>query len=156
MAQIYSYSRLLLDCNKKGVTIKKNHLDKKLIEKIGLGLQGATHIPTDDLKQELTQRQEELKSFLPVRIHVILEEIKNEDLAEKEEISPFDLIIRTILKANKEPANCISNLLILANPESNCELMDEWTVSNSAAFISDYLKKDYVLYSLERERKDEK
>ena len=114
----------------------------------------AMRISTNDLKQELTKWQEELKSTLYVRIHVILDEIKNEDLAGKKEISLFDLIVRTILKANQEPTNYISNLLILANPKSHCDLIDEWTVSDSAVFIRDYLKKDDVLYALKNKEKE--
>ena len=105
-------------------------------------------ISTSDLKQELTQWQEELRNQLSVRIHTILDEIKEDDLSKAKEICLTNLIVRTIFKADKGPANYISDLLILANPKSNCGPIDEWTISDSATFISNYLKKDYVLYSL--------
>lgn len=59
----------------------------------------------------------------------------------------FDILVRLIFQSDKESAASIANLMVPLESERVNQL-DEWTVSISAAFLRDYLKKDYVLYIL--------
>lgn len=107
-------------------------------------------ISTNELKKELSKRQEELKDCLTLRLHDIFYQIINEELSEdkEEEIPLFDLIVRIILRADEGPSENIANLMVPLKAEK-CHDLDEWTLSSSAAFIRDYLKKDYIYHILE-------
>ncbi|MBT4762896.1 MAG: hypothetical protein HOO06_14475 [Bdellovibrionaceae bacterium] len=105
-------------------------------------------ISTQELRNELTQKQGELKHHLPSRISLLLDELKDKELSKVSEISIFELLVRIILKADEEPAQNIADLLIPLNGESSLQL-DNLTISSSAAFLSDYLKKDQLLLAIE-------
>ena len=105
-------------------------------------------ISTTELKEELTQRQSDLEYSLSSRVSMLLDDLKNKELSRVSEISLFELIVRIILKADAEPAQNIADLLVPLNNETSHQL-DNLTISSSAAFLSDYLKKDQLLFALE-------
>ncbi|MCY4524418.1 MAG: hypothetical protein OXB84_06745, partial [Halobacteriovoraceae bacterium] len=109
-------------------------------------------ISTGELKKELSKRQEELGKHLTPRLNEMFYWLIHEELDE-EDISIFDLIVRIILRADKEPAENIASLMVLLTPEKCYELIDDkWTLSSSAAFVRDYLKKDRIHYILKRKK----
>ena len=54
-------------------------------------------ISTQELRNELTQKQGELKHHLPSRISLLLDELKDKELSKVSEISIFELLVRIIL-----------------------------------------------------------
>ncbi|MCY4524452.1 MAG: hypothetical protein OXB84_06915 [Halobacteriovoraceae bacterium] len=105
------------------------------------------NISTSELKKELCKRQEELTVCLTDRLHQIFYRIIHEEFLQEDEIHIFDLIVRIVLGADKDPAESIANLMTsLTNDQ--CFDLEKRTISNSAAFIRDYLKKDYICYAL--------
>ena len=110
-------------------------------------------VSTSKLKKELANRQEELKDYLTVRLIEVFNSLIHEEFSEEEdEIHIYDLIVRIILRADQEPAESIADLMVLSTPENCFDLRNKWTLSNSAAFIRDYLKKDYIHFILDKEK----
>ncbi|MCY4523819.1 MAG: hypothetical protein OXB84_03680 [Halobacteriovoraceae bacterium] len=109
-------------------------------------------LPIIELKEELTKRKKELENHLTLRLHDIFYWVIHEEFKDEKNIHIFDLIVRIILQADKCPTESIADLMTLATPERCYEVLDRWTLSNSAAFIRDYLKKDQIHYILERRR----
>ncbi|MCY4523509.1 MAG: hypothetical protein OXB84_02090 [Halobacteriovoraceae bacterium] len=106
-------------------------------------------ISTRKLKKELSKRKEVLQDHLTLRLHEILYWVIHEEFEEENEIHILDLIVRVILQADKGPAESIADLI---SPLTNnqCFDLEKRTISNSAAFIRDYLKKDLIHFVLKR------
>jgi hypothetical protein len=115
--------------------------------KIKLDLGGLVKISTKRLSADIRSNLEKLEKHLPARIQTVLEAFITEDLNRINEMPLFDILIHLLFQADKESAASIANLMVPLDTESVNQL-DEWTVSNSAAFLRDYLKKDYVFYIL--------
>ncbi|MCY4524119.1 MAG: hypothetical protein OXB84_05215 [Halobacteriovoraceae bacterium] len=110
-------------------------------------------LSTSELKKELCKRQEELTVHLTDRLHQIFYRVIHEEFLQEDEIHIFDLIVRIVLQADKAPAESIADLMTpLMNHQ--CSDLKERTISNSAAFIRDYLKKDLICYILKRKKAD--
>lgn len=104
-------------------------------------------ISTSRLSAEIRDNLEKLEKHIPARVQTVLEALINEDLKRTDEMPMFDILVHLIFQSDKESAVSIANLMVPLDTESVNQL-DEWTVSNSAAFLRDYLKKDYVFYIL--------
>ena len=109
-------------------------------------------VSTSELKKELSKRQEELKDYLTARLDTVLYCIIHEEFSKEEEISLFDLIVRIILRADKDSAENIADLMVLSTPDKCFDLLENQTLSNSAAFIRDYLKKDNIYLILKNKK----
>ncbi|MFZ3229011.1 MAG: hypothetical protein WA160_02310 [Pseudobdellovibrio sp.] len=101
-------------------------------------------IATEMLENLIKLNLERLEPHLTPRVQTILEEFNNDDLKRATEMDIFELIFRIILKADKEPATLIANLMVPLHNDDISQLED-WTISSAAAFLRDYLKKDYIL-----------
>lgn len=104
-------------------------------------------ISTKKLSTDIRANLERLEKHLPTRVQAVLEALINEDLSRKDEVPMFDILVHLIFQSDKESATCIANLMVPLDTESVNQL-EEWTISNSAAFLRDYLKRDYVFYIL--------
>lgn len=104
-------------------------------------------ISTKELSTDIRDNLEKLEKHLPTRVQTVLEALVTEDLKRADELPMFDILVHLIFQSDKESAASIANLMVPLDTESVNQL-DEWTVSNSAAFLRDYLKKDYVFYIL--------
>lgn len=104
-------------------------------------------ISTKKLATDIRANLARLEKHLPARVQTVLEALIDEDLKRKDEISMFDILVHLIFQSDKASATSIANLMVPLNSESVNQL-DEWTISNSAAFLRDYLQKDYVFYIL--------
>lgn len=89
------------------------------------------------VNQGLQQRDQELST----RMFSLFEEIKNENSVQEEKLDAFQFLIQLILKADREPAWAIANLLAALNSES-FHMLDDDVLSYSTGFLRDYLKKD--------------
>lgn len=104
-------------------------------------------ILTKKLSTDIRANLEKLERHLPTRVQTVLEALINEDLKRTDEMPMFDILVHLIFQSDKESAASIANLMVPLDTESVNQL-DEWTISNAAAFLRDYLKKDYVFYIL--------
>jgi len=112
-------------------------------------------ISKSQLTAEIKTKVTVLERHLSARVQTVLELLLSEDLKATGDgkIELFDLLIRLILQADREPASMIANLLVPLDSEATSQL-DEWTLSNSGAFLRDYLKRDYILYILKSKEPD--
>lgn len=104
---------------------------------------------TTDIRANLAR----LEKHMPARIQTVLEALIDEDLKGKDEIPMFDILVHLIFQSDKASATSIANLMVPLDTESVNQL-DEWTISNSAAFLRDYLQKDYV-FNILKSKSDE-
>ncbi|MCY4524507.1 MAG: hypothetical protein OXB84_07200 [Halobacteriovoraceae bacterium] len=112
-------------------------------------------VSTGELKKELSKRHEKFKKHLTLRLYEMFYWLIHEELSEEREIFLFDLIVHIIFRADKDSSENIASLMVLLTPEKIFDFLDERTLSNSAAFIRDYLMKDYI-YCILKHGKDEK
>ena len=111
-------------------------------------------LSTSELKEELSKRHDELQDYLTQRLYEVFYWIIHEDFFEKEEeIHIFDLIVRIILRADKGPAENLASLMVLLTPEKCFDYLDERTLSESAAFVRDSLKRDWIYCILKSKKK---
>lgn len=104
-------------------------------------------IELQNLVEHISQRTEEMKPHLSVRIEAVLGDLIENDLKKHEEVDLFDLFIWLILRADHEPASCISSLMVPVTTDS-MDNLDRWTISNASAFVRDFLKRDQIRYAL--------
>ena len=96
---------------------------------------------------ELSRRQRQLNASLSGRLHSVLNDIRADDLFSKDDVNLFELVVRVIFHADRISARHVAdlmNLISLTNKVNN----DNQVVTESSAFIDDFLKKDYVLYAI--------
>lgn len=102
-----------------------------------------------DIKFEM----EKMNCHLSLRVQSLFEEILNQ-IGDKSDnsadIDLFEILVRLVLIADKEPASIVANLMVPLDNGSAGDL-EEWTLSNAGAFLRDYLRKDYMLYILKSE-----
>ncbi|MBL7545517.1 MAG: hypothetical protein JNL11_16985 [Bdellovibrionaceae bacterium] len=104
-------------------------------------------IPAKQLSKSIKTNIDKMSVHLPLRIQNVLDDFANEELADKDEIDLFEALVRLVFIADREPAECITNLMVPLDTEA-VHLLDSWTLSNSAAFLRDYLKRKEVLETL--------
>ena len=106
------------------------------------------YIAVEEVRTILQRNEKELEDSLSLRVRVLLDELR-EDLSslEEEKIELFELLVRLILIADSRPASFIANLLTPLDTE-NIHLLDDHTLSESAWFLKDYLKKNSILHAL--------
>ena len=109
-------------------------------------------ISTAELKETIETKIEEFEPHISTRVHAVLDELISEELTKRETIHVFDLLVLLLLRADSRPVLSIADLLTTLNEDST-ELLGKWTLSESAHFISDYLKKDTLLEALERKER---
>lgn len=112
-------------------------------------------LSTSELKKELSQREEELECHLTLRLTEILRGLIYEEFKEEKDIHIFDLIVRIIFLADQRPAKHIAELMALATPAKCLDLLDEWTLSESASFIRHCLQKEQIHFILDDKKKRE-
>ena len=105
-----------------------------------------------ELSKVLDQKLEDLDPHITLRVRKVLEDFILNDLAKFEQMEVFDIFIRFLLRADQEAASLIANLMVSIRSDTVSEL-EEWTISSSAAFVRDQLKKDYMIHVLESEKK---
>ena len=110
-------------------------------------------IQLNELRKSVKQNLDDLRPDLSLRIHSLLDDLLAKDLAEKESVDLFEMLVRLIFRADKEPASSIASLMVPVNGDTAYQL-DEWTISNCAAFLRDYLKQDHILHSLDAKREN--
>lgn len=103
------------------------------------------NVSAKELSEIINLKLEQLNDNLPLRAHSLLDEFRGEKLKGKDEVELFGLLVSLIVMADKVPAEVIANLLVLVNSESIHQL-DDWTVSNSASFLRDYIKKEQAAF----------
>lgn len=104
-------------------------------------------VPAKQLSKSIKTNIDRLSVHLPLRIQNVLDDFANQELAEKDEIDLFEALVRLVFVADREPAESIVNLMVPLDTEA-IHLLDAWTLSNSAGFIRDYLKRKEVLQTL--------
>lgn len=104
-------------------------------------------VPAKQLSKSIKTNIDKMSVHLPLRIQNVLDDFANQELAEKEEIDLFEALVRLVFIADREPAESIANLMVPLDIEA-IQLLDSWTLSNSAAFLRDYLKRREVLQTL--------
>ena len=105
-----------------------------------------------ELSKVLEQKLEDLDPHITLRVRKVMEDFILNDLARFEKMEVFDIFLRFLLSADQEPASLIANLMVPLHNDDVAEL-EEWTISSSAAFIRDQLKKDYIIHVLESEKR---
>lgn len=103
-------------------------------------------IKSKKLKNYISSLQSELKSHMTMRVSYLLDQLIIQEKGE-EEVELFDLLVKLIFLADEAPAESIANLMVPINTE-NSYLLEESTITDSAAFLRDFIKKDYILYIL--------
>ena len=102
----------------------------------------------DQLKDYITTEQEKLGPHVRIRIRFLLEELVSKRHhkydCDNEDIDLFELLVKLIYIADAGVADSIANLMIPLTNEGHY-LMDNNTISESASFLRDYLKKDSTL-----------
>ena len=113
-------------------------------------------IPMNPLKSHIEAKLNQFQDDLSQRIYLILEEFIKEDLNQQaqEEIDCFQMLIELILKADQTPALLIADLLTLVDSDNCCHI-DHWTLTESASFLKDYLKKEDTLHILRKIQSEE-
>lgn len=109
-------------------------------------------IKLNELREDIKSKLNQLDVHIPIRIRQIFDDLHADE--RDGEVELFDILVRLILKADEGPASLISNLLSLVDSE-NISQLDQWTISNSATYLRDFLKRDYILYILEKREKKE-
>lgn len=99
------------------------------------------------LKSYISSSQKELENHLTMRVSYLMDQLTIFEKHEGDEIDIFELIVRLILLADESPAESIANLMVPLNTEGSY-LLDNNTITESASFLRDFLKKDYILYIL--------
>lgn len=105
-----------------------------------------------ELSKVLEQKLEDLDPHITLRVRKVMEDFVLNDLGRFEKMDVFDIFLRFLLRADQDPASLIANLMVPLHNDDVTEL-EEWTISSSAAFIRDQLKKDYMIQVLESEKK---
>lgn len=85
------------------------------------------------------------EKHLPTRIYSTLNELIEKDLKGDNEIHIFEILVRLILRADQQPASIIADLMTLIHSD-DVSVLEDWTISNSGAFLKDFLQRDYVLH----------
>jgi len=99
------------------------------------------------LKNYLSSSQKELDNHLTMRVCYLMEQLRLFEKHEDEEIELFEVLTRLIFLADESPAESIANLMVPLNTEGSY-LLDKNTITESASFLRDFLRKDYILYIL--------
>jgi hypothetical protein len=110
-------------------------------------------IQLKELKESIKDNLNELDLHLSLRVSTLLSDFKNDELSKDETADLFDILVWLILKADQEPSLVISDLMVPISAESS-HILDDWTISNAAAYLRDYLKKDQILFALKDKEKD--
>jgi len=100
-------------------------------------------ISTKEVKLTIKKNLHKLDEHLSTRVYCLLNDLLHEELLCNKKVDLFSLLVYLIHRADANPASSIANLLILLRPEEVCQL-DVWTISDSAAFLRDHLKKEDI------------
>jgi hypothetical protein len=104
-------------------------------------------INLQNLVEHISQKTEDFKPHLSVRIESVLSMLIEEDFKKKSEVDIFELIVWVILRADHDSASCISSLMVPITAES-MDSLDRWAISNASAFVRDFLMRDQIKYTL--------
>lgn len=104
-------------------------------------------VPAKQLSKSIKTNIDKMSAHLPSRIQNVLGDFANQELDAKDEIDLFEALVRLVFIADREPVESIANLMIPLDAEA-VNLLDEWTLSNSAAFIRDHLRQHEVIRTL--------
>ncbi len=105
------------------------------------------HIHCETLQTYLRQQLETHKHSLPMRSHQLLDEL-TPLLEQHKTIDLFELLIELIFLADEEPAQDMCALLAVLDGDALSRL-EEFDVSNAAAFIRDAMRHDFVRWHLQ-------
>ncbi len=104
-------------------------------------------IDTDSLKRYIEQQLDTHKDSLSLRIVRLFDDLTI-GLAQRKEITLFELLIEHTLYADKEPAQDMCALLAVLNNDALIEL-EEFDIVNAATYLRDTMKKDMIRWHLQ-------
>ena len=82
----------------------------------------------------------EYEPELPPRILGLIQKVVKE---KNESEDFFRILVRLLYKADQQPVELLSDLLTIIQPDSMC-MLENSTVSRTAVFIRDYLKREQL------------
>ncbi len=79
-----------------------------------------------ELSKEIRQNLEKLDPHLTLRVRSTMEDFTNGELEKLDKMGVFEILLRFLLRADKEPASLVANLMV---PLHNDDIsgLEEWT-----------------------------